>query len=362
VGAQILSFGWRGAGLALGIGTGVALLGASVALRSTVLLAFGAAGVLLFLPQIVFEYLGDTLGAPLALLVCGIAILAAAFAAARLKRTVGAAKPVATGAAAARERRRAALLAAGAALAVAAVVWGVGVEPIPDFESLAERPDPSIPGRVAFLRSGERPCVWVVSAAGGDPRLLACSDDAETREGNWLGGPVAWTGEGNVAVQAYGPYGNRVLVFDPETGRLVDRIEAEAPLLEAGDPAGGPRADGARILVNRSGRTATLGIAPVAASPREIARVTGPPGYGFADPRWSPDGEWILVRDTNERLLVVRAREGSSLRVLADRAWAGYAWHMPGLPGDVDLDSLRGKAARSRPAGPGGLASPAEGR
>ena len=50
LGAQLLSFGWRGAGLALGIGTGVALLAASVALRSTVLLAFGAAGVLLFLP------------------------------------------------------------------------------------------------------------------------------------------------------------------------------------------------------------------------------------------------------------------------------------------------------------------------
>ena len=40
-------------------------------------LGFGAAGVLLFLPQIVFEYLGDTLGAPLALLVSGIALWAA---------------------------------------------------------------------------------------------------------------------------------------------------------------------------------------------------------------------------------------------------------------------------------------------
>ncbi|HET9334584.1 MAG TPA: hypothetical protein VFQ21_13500 [Gemmatimonadota bacterium] len=361
-GAQLLSFGWRGAGLALGIGTGVALLAASVALRSTVLLAFGAAGVLLFLPQIVFEYLGDTLGAPLALLVCGIAILGGAFAAARLKRTVGVAEAPTDDAATARGRRRAMLLAAGVALAVAAVVWGVGVEPIPDYASLAERPDPSIPGRVAFLRSGERPCVWVAAAAGGDPQLLACTDDSETREGNWLGGPVAWTREGNVAVQAFGPYGNRVLVIDPDTRRVVERIEAEAPLLEHADPAGGPRADGARILVNRSGRTATLGLAPVAASPREIARVTGPPGYGFSDPRWSPDGEWILVRDTHERLLVVKAREGSLPRVLAERVWGGYAWHVPGLPADVDLDSLRAAAARGRSDGRGRLASPPEGR
>lgn len=361
-GAQLLSFGWRGAGLALGIGTGVALLAASVALRSTVLLAFGAAGVLLFLPQIVFEYLGDTLGAPLALLVCGVAILGGAFATARLKRTVRVAEAPVDDAAAARGRRRAMLFAAGVALAVAAVVWAVGVEPIPDYEALAERPDPSIPGHIAFLRSGERPCVWVVAAAGGEARLLACTDDAETREGNWLGGPVAWTREGNVAVQAYGPHGNRVLVFDPDTRRVLERIEAEAPLLDHADPAGGPRADGARILVNRSGRTATLGIAPVAASPIEIARVTGPPGYGFSDPRWSPDGEWILVRDSNERLLVVQARVGTPLRVLADRVWAGYAWHVPGLPADVDLDSLRAAAARGRSTGGAGLASPAEGR
>ncbi|HYO45064.1 MAG TPA: DUF2157 domain-containing protein, partial [Gemmatimonadota bacterium] len=84
LGAQILSFGWRPAGLALGIGTAVALLAASVLLRSMVHLGFGAAGVLLFLPQIVFEYLGDTLGAPLALLVCGVALLAGAFVTARL--------------------------------------------------------------------------------------------------------------------------------------------------------------------------------------------------------------------------------------------------------------------------------------
>jgi hypothetical protein len=362
VGAQILSFGWSAAGLSLGIATGIALLAASAALRSTVLLAFGSAAVLLFLPQIVFEYLGDTLGAPLALLVCGIAILGAAFAAARLKRAIGVREAPAADAAA-RDRRRATILAAGMALLVAAVVWGVGVQPIPDYEALAERPDPSIPGRVAFLRSGERPCVWVVPAAGGEPRLLACTDDAAARGGDWLGGPVAWTPEGNVAVQAFGAYGNPVLVFDPDTRRLVERIVADAPLLEGGDPAGGPRGDGTRILVNRSGRTATLGLAPVAASPREIARVAGPPGYGFADPRWSPDGEWILVRDTHERLLVVRAREGSAPRILAERSWGPYAWHVPGFPADVDLDSLRAEAARDRRTGPGrGLASPAEGR
>ena len=349
LGAQILSFGWRGPGLAIGIGTAGALLGASVALRSTVLLAFGAAGVLVFLPQIVFEYLGDTLGAPLALLVCGTAILGAAFAAARLRRSVdgGAAATAPAGL----DRTRAALLAAGVGLAVALLIWVAGVAPIPEYEALAAHPDSSIPGRVAFLRMRDRPCVWVVTAAGGEPRRLMCTDEERAREADWLGGPLGWTRDGRVAVQAFGPDGNHVLVLDPDSGRLLERIRVAEPLHARRDPAGGARADGARIDVTRSGRTATLRVAPAGATAFEVARVSGPPGYGFADPRWSPDGEWILVRDTNDKLLVARAAEGAGLRLLADRVWMEYAWHVAGFPADVDPDSLR--AAR--------LARPLEG-
>jgi hypothetical protein len=353
LGAQILSFGWRPAGLTLGIGTAVVLLAASVALRSMTHLGFGAAGVLLFLPQIVFEYLGDTLGAPLALLVSGIALLAGAFLTARLggrlrepKEPGRSAVAGETPDVAARNRKRACIAALATAVAVAAAVWAFGVAPLPDYPSLVEHPDPSIPGRVAFVRWGPRACVYVVPASGGEPRRLRCSEEGgEGLDSDWFGGPIGWTREGWVVVQAFGPSGPRTIVLDPGTGRVLERIEVDEPLAERSPPEVSARADGARLLVNRADGAATLGVAPVAASPREVARVSGPPAYAFRDARWSPDGEWILVRDSNQDLLVVRAREGAPLRLLADRVSGPFAWHVPGLSDDlIDLDSLRAAA------------------
>ncbi|MGH7571807.1 MAG: DUF2157 domain-containing protein [Gemmatimonadota bacterium] len=347
LGAQILSFGWRDVGLVLGIGTAVALLAASVGLKSMLPLGFGAAGVLLFLPQIVFEYLGDTLGAPLALLVVGGALLGAAFLTARLRGTVREGKdPTESRAADRHARRLRALVAAvGIALAVAVGVWVFGVAPLPDYPSLAARPDPSIPGRVAFLRWGTRPCLYVVPASGGDPRRLRCASRGEG-DADWLGGPVGWTRGGRIVVQAFGPSGPRALVLDPETGRLLERIQVDEPLLarpltQVG--SGGP--EDARLLVNRSDGEATLGIASHDSSPREIARVSGPQGYTFWEALWSPDGEWILIRDSNQNLLIVRAQEGAPVRILADRVSGPFAWHVRGLPAHtVDLDSLRATA------------------
>jgi hypothetical protein len=340
LGAQVLSFGWRDAGLALGIGTAIALLAVSVRLRSMLVLGFGAAGVLLFLPQIVFEYLGDSLGAPLALLVCGLALLSAAFLAARLRGTVRGAQGPEDGGG---NRERAALAAAGVALAVGAFVWGFGVAPLPDYPSLAAHPDPSIPGRVAFLTwwAGP-PCLYVVPAAGGEARRLRCTDD-EGDDPDWFGEPLGWTTTGFIVVHAFGPSGTRAIVMDSETGRTLERIPIQEPPFARTPPSDGSvREDGARLLVRRSGRTATLGIAPVDGRPVEVTRVSGPPGFAFGEARWSPDGEWILVRDSNQNLLVLPARENVRPRRLAERVSGPVAWHVPGMAaGTIELDSLR---------------------
>jgi hypothetical protein len=344
-GAQILSFGWRPAGLGLGIATAVTLLVASVPLRSMPHLGFGAAGVLLFLPQIVFEYLGDTLGAPLALLVSGIALLAGAFPAARLSGKVredgGRAGEPGPGS----REKRAGLAAAGVVLGVAATIWAFGIAPLPDYPSLADDPDPSIPGRIAFVRLGERTCLHVVPAGGGDARRLLCSDEESWGRGEvaWFGGPIRWTRDGRIVVQAFGPAGSEAIVVQPETGRVLERISVSEPLAERPLPGTDDvRSDGAKLIVRPTGGDAALGIAPVDASPREIARVSGPPTYAFWEVRWSPDGEWVLVRDSNQDLLVVRAAEGAPLRLLADRVSGPFAWHIPGRDEQaIDLDSLR---------------------
>ncbi|MEX2393527.1 MAG: DUF2157 domain-containing protein [Actinomycetota bacterium] len=66
----------RFVGLSFGLVTAAALIGASVFLRAQLLLWFGAAGVFVFVPQATFEFFGDALGAPVALLVAGIIVLA----------------------------------------------------------------------------------------------------------------------------------------------------------------------------------------------------------------------------------------------------------------------------------------------
>ncbi|CAN5430020.1 hypothetical protein BH18ACT16_BH18ACT16_12510 [soil metagenome] len=74
--------GW---GLALGLISAAALLYLSVSFAEMVLLGLGAAGLFIFLLQIIEEYLADGLGAPLALFVAGIALLLIALVAVRLK-------------------------------------------------------------------------------------------------------------------------------------------------------------------------------------------------------------------------------------------------------------------------------------
>jgi uncharacterized membrane protein len=75
-------------GLALGLASALALQGLSVAWRSLVLLAFGSAGVLMFVPQIVEEYFGENIGGTTALLVSGVVLLAVALVAVRLRDRV----------------------------------------------------------------------------------------------------------------------------------------------------------------------------------------------------------------------------------------------------------------------------------
>ncbi len=66
------------AGLVLGVVTAAALVAASVALRETVLSGLGVLGLFVFIPQLVFEFFGDQLGAPVALLLSGGLLLGVA--------------------------------------------------------------------------------------------------------------------------------------------------------------------------------------------------------------------------------------------------------------------------------------------
>lgn len=76
-------------GLVLGLVSAGALVAASVVTRETVLLGLGVLGLFVFVPRVVFQFFGEQLGAPVALLVSGSVLLGVALWIARTRRDLG---------------------------------------------------------------------------------------------------------------------------------------------------------------------------------------------------------------------------------------------------------------------------------
>ena len=111
VGAQFtVEDGW---GATLAVGSVVALVAAGAWLRELVLLGVGAVGTLITVPAVLGQYFPDTLTIPLALVGCGVLLVAAAAYTARLRRAAAPRRQV--------EGTRVAALAAVAVIAVAVV-------------------------------------------------------------------------------------------------------------------------------------------------------------------------------------------------------------------------------------------------
>lgn len=75
-----------GYGLLLGVGVAIALLAASTVFRNVAMLALGAIGLFGYLVGAIVHFLGDSIGVPLALLLCGLVLLAVSVVVARLRR------------------------------------------------------------------------------------------------------------------------------------------------------------------------------------------------------------------------------------------------------------------------------------
>jgi hypothetical protein len=75
-----------GFGLLLGLGVSVALLVGSTAFRDVGMLAFGAIGLFGYLVATIIEYLSDSIGTPLALLLSGLVLIVIAVVVMRLRR------------------------------------------------------------------------------------------------------------------------------------------------------------------------------------------------------------------------------------------------------------------------------------
>jgi Tol biopolymer transport system component len=248
----------------------------------------------------------------------------------------------------AERRTTAALLAAVAVVvAVTAAVVGFGIRRLPSFPAVSDAPALDVPGTIAYLASDDDgdACVTVVAAAGGAPRSVLCADDATAVE--WIS-EVAWSPDGRLLVHGNGEFGDEVvLVVDMSTGAVLERILLARPEDGLVAPFGAvgevrTRPDGAEVLVAGAydEGEAKLAVRDGAGATRTILTVDGPRDYGFTDAVWSPGGEWILVQDSDGRLLVVAADGKPDPRLLLDRGEhgprypepGGVAWYVPGDP------------------------------
>lgn len=217
----------------------------------------------------------------------------------------------------------------------------------PAFPALADHPDPSLHGTVAYFddRAG---AVTVVAAAGAPSRVVYRVPPLDPAEAERLGKPVGpqlvFRDDGRLEITMFrmtkqpGPGfrpGWQKLV-DLRTGQVVDTPAAEVPSTPVtGRPTVNAAGDRLVSSSSENGRV-TVTLVTAAGARRTLLDVKGP-GEGTyrlnTEAFWSPDGRWVLVDDG--RILVVTPTDPPVTRVLtaasAMIAFDGHRFAVTGL-------------------------------
>lgn len=217
----------------------------------------------------------------------------------------------------------------GIAIAVIAVVGSLvatlGVVPFPDTPTVADEPDPAPPGRLAYTRwDRSEACLHIVDGSGDD-REIACGESV-------AGETLVWTDDGYVAVTRWGLDGRELQVIDPATGAVVEvrQVDDGDPVKEFEEPSGGTFAtsdDGTDARVRSSGGEVSVAVG-TDGEMDVIWRATAPETYRLEEIRWSPDGAWLLIRDSRGSLLVMPADGSVGPRLWVEDAGWTYAWYI----------------------------------
>jgi hypothetical protein len=231
--------------------------------------------------------------------------------------------PAASAAAApggARERGSIAYLLGGVGLiaivAILVMVFGVVHPPaLPSLKSAGVTP----PASVAWTQFDDvdNCTALVVARPDGSVDRLACDENG--------GDVLAWTNDG-IVVLSWVPSGSVLLTRDPSTGDVVSRETT------TGDYGGNFMSS---VSSFRRGGSLVVSLDP---GGRELWTVDVRSGYDVRAGSLSPDGAWVVMTDTADRLLLVRASGGDPAIWAGDAgtSWMGPVWEGTPIPSPID--------------------------
>lgn len=193
--------------------------------------------------------------------------------------------------------------------------------PAPEFPTLADAPDPSLHGTVAYFAMVGDPktqiesgCVRVVAAAGAPSQDVLCVTDA----GYDTGPQLAFLPDGRLEVTMFSWPTDQPLVVawqkivDVRTGETEDVPAAELPAAPSVQGAAVTPA-GEEIIARSGGNRASLTLVAPDGAALTLWSAEVSPEYSI-QAIWSPNWEWALAFDG--RLLVVTADDPAQVRVL----------------------------------------------
>jgi hypothetical protein len=240
-----------------------------------------------------------------------------------------------------------------AATITAIVVFGHMADP--EYSQLRNSPDASIDGTVAYVTNADgKDCVWVVKAAGGqEPKQLGCLD--------FFMADLRFTNDGKLLAvgndYSYKGFRLTVVVYDPESGAQIETFalsEAEGrPTVESGVQELFTSDDGfdGGFFGGGSDGAHTVWVARDPEGDDRIISRKAPGNYYFSSAMYSPDRKWLLIRDSDGRLLI--GDEQNDVRELTsiddeEEYYAGFgspqglAWFQPGQSAQVvDLAEVK---------------------
>lgn len=211
--------------------------------------------------------------------------------------------------------RRTVAIGGSVLLAVVAVVvvllFGVvAPPPVPALTGTDQR----LPTAVAALQPrGDGTCV-VIIARDGDRTGGHCVDRR-------AGGGLRVDQQGRLLLRDHARGGLVVTTLDPRTGARVDRRVRDhdaAPVPRVGPTTPAGATEPSLVVDETDGRLA-LTLLTADGDERVLARLDTVRGYRLEPTRaWSPDGGWVLLTDSEDRLLALGREDGTLVQLASE--------------------------------------------